>query len=573
MFKSYVSPRIVIGLTLILGLLSWLAFSSYVNTRKMINSSRWVAHTHDVLYQAEKVLAVAVNIELGQRGYALTGNRTFLEPYEKGLKEIDKDLNTLLLLSDNDGQQTRLESLEQHIHSLIEFSKEAVDARAGSLAAAIEINGSLEGKKAMDSIRHVISAFQANENLLLRERIRASDKHIYNFNIGFIGLLFVTGAVLLGVFIAINHSIRTRSLAAEKLKTVYEEIEDLYNNAPCGYHSLNANGYFENINNTMLQWLGYQKEEVIGKLKFTDVIIPEDVAVFEKNYPVFKREKIIKDVEFTLLTRTNSHLPVILSAVAITDAEGNYVKSRSTTYDNSDRKVAENKIKNLNKELEAFSYSVSHDLRAPLRSVDGYSRILSQDYGEKLDAEGQRIINVVINNAKRMGQLIDDLLEFSRLGRVEVACSEIDMTHMANIVARDLLQHEQDRNIELNVHPLIPSVVDPQLIKQVWVNLISNAIKYTGKNPKSRIEIASAGRNEDVLYCIKDNGVGFDMQYVDKLFGVFQRLHKMQEFSGTGVGLAIVKRIVARHGGQVWAEAKSNEGATFYFTIPKKHAK
>jgi PAS domain S-box-containing protein len=540
----------------------------------MIYSSRWVAHTNDVLYQAEKVLAVAINIEIGQRGYALTGNKTFLEPYENGLKDIGRDVNTLLLLTrDNTRQQRRLENLEQHIQALIEFSKKAVDARGESLSAAIEVNSSLDGKSAMDSIRHVISAFEAHQNLLLKERIHTSDEDIYNFNLGFIGLLFVTGTVLLGVFFAVNDSLRTRALTAERLKTMYEEVEDLYNNAPCGYHSLNAEGYFENINNTLLHWLGYEKHEVIGKLRFTDVIIPEDIPVFEKNYPVFMREKSIKDVEFTLLTKSHRQLPVILSAVAISDENGNYVKSRSTTYDNTDRKIAQDKIKNLNKELEAFSYSVSHDLRAPLRSVDGYARILSQDYGEKLDNEGQRIIKVIINNAKRMGQLIDDLLEFSRLARVEVAYSEIDMTNLVSVVGRDLIQQEQGRNIEFVVHPLIPSVVDAQMIKQVWVNLISNAIKYTGKNPKSRIEIASADRNEHVLYCIRDNGVGFDMQYVDKLFGVFQRLHKMQEFSGTGVGLAIVKRIVSRHGGEVWAEAKMNEGATFYFTIPKKHAK
>jgi PAS domain S-box-containing protein len=573
MFKSYLSPRIVIGLTLILALLSWLAFSSYINTRKMISSSRWVAHTHDALYQAQKVLAIAVNIEIGQRGYALTGNPEFLKPYQKGLNEIDYAVDSLLLLvNDNEGQVRRLKNLEHYVHLLTEFSKKAVQARQTSLSAAIDVNGSLEGKIAMDSIRNAIAIFEQHEKGLLKERIRASNTHIYNFNIGFIGLLLVTGTVLIGVFVAINDNLRSRAVSAARLKTVYAEIEDLYDNAPCGYHSLNADGYFENINNTMLRWLGYKKEEVVGKMKFTAVIVPEDIQVFEKNFPIFKREGSIKDVEFTLVTKNGSPFPVILNAVAIYDGRGNYIKSRSTTFDNRDRKLAEDKFKNLNKELEAFSYSVSHDLRAPLRSIDGYSRILIEDHSEKLGGEGQRIINVIINNAKRMGQLIDDLLEFSRLGRMEVSYSEIDMTTMVNGIVRDLREHEPTRDIEFITHPLLTSIVDAQMIKQVWVNLVSNAIKYTGKKPKSMIEIDSVDRNNEVVYSIKDNGVGFDMQYVDKLFGVFQRLHKIQEFSGTGVGLAIVKRIVTRHGGKVWAEGKVNEGATFYFSIPKKHA-
>jgi PAS domain S-box-containing protein len=226
-------------------------------------------------------------------------------------------------------------------------------------------------------------------------------------------------------------------------------------------------------------------------------------------------------------------------------------------------------LESINKELEAFSYSVSHDLRAPLRAINGYAKILEEDYNSILDVEGKRLLNVVQNNAKKMGDLIDNLLIFSKLGRQEVRKTKVDMNELVESVLTEIKKNHGN-NLEIKTGVLHPVPADLLLIKQVLINLISNAAKYSQNNENPLIEIKSEKGKEEIIYLVKDNGVGFDMRYADKLFGVFQRLHTEEEFEGTGVGLAIVQRIVTKHGGRVWAAGDINKGATFYFSLPAK---
>jgi len=226
-------------------------------------------------------------------------------------------------------------------------------------------------------------------------------------------------------------------------------------------------------------------------------------------------------------------------------------------------------LESVNKELESFSYSVSHDLRAPLRAVHGYAKMLKEDYGGQVDAEANRLMGNVINNAKKMGQLIDDLLTFSRLGRKELTKSIIPIHDMVTNIWDEIKNEKENRNIEFKLNTLLPVEGDSVTIKQVWVNLISNAVKYSRLKENAIIEINSESNTDETIYHIRDNGAGFDMRYAKKLFGVFQRLHTDEEFEGTGVGLAIVHRIVSKHGGRVWAEGAVNEGATFNFSLPK----
>jgi len=221
-----------------------------------------------------------------------------------------------------------------------------------------------------------------------------------------------------------------------------------------------------------------------------------------------------------------------------------------------------------NKELEAFSYSVSHDLRAPIRAIDGFSRMLFEDYSDKLEEDGKCKLNVILSNTRNMGQLIDDLLSFSRLGRQDIKLSHIDIAGLVKAVFEELKTNTLKRTLQLNINTLPPTNGDRAMIHQIFVNLLSNAIKFTSIRENPVIEVGSRVEGEENIYYVRDNGVGFDMQYVNKLFGVFQRLHRQDEFEGTGVGLALVQRIIQRHGGRVWAEGKVNEGATFYFTLP-----
>jgi light-regulated signal transduction histidine kinase (bacteriophytochrome) len=222
-----------------------------------------------------------------------------------------------------------------------------------------------------------------------------------------------------------------------------------------------------------------------------------------------------------------------------------------------------------NKELEAFSYSVSHDLRAPLRAIDGFSKIVLNDFEKLLPAQAVGYLRDIRANTRQMGRLIDDLLAFSRLSRLPLNKQPCQPTDLIRECLRELQPLHAGRRVEIRLADLPECQADPALLKQVWINLLSNAIKYTGKREAALVEIGShsTDRTGEIAYSIKDNGVGFDMRYADKLFGVFQRLHRAEDFDGTGVGLAIVQRIIDRHGGRIWAEARPDLGATFFFTL------
>lgn len=226
------------------------------------------------------------------------------------------------------------------------------------------------------------------------------------------------------------------------------------------------------------------------------------------------------------------------------------------------------KLESANRELESFSYSVSHDLRTPLRAIEGFSRILEEEYRDLIDDEGKRIISIIGDNTRRMSRLIDDLLAFARVGRYEMSPTPLDMESMVKSLFNEIVPDKEAQRITFIVHSLAKSHADASLVRQVWANLLSNAVKFSSREDHPRIEVGSETREGETLYYIKDNGIGFDMAYVNKLFGVFQRLHTVDEFEGTGVGLAIAQRIINRHGGRIWAESSPGKGATFSFTLP-----
>ena len=377
----------------------------------------------------------------------------------------------------------------------------------------------------------------------------------------------VLSALIAAVLFYLLLQIRRRQALGGKVKILEEEVKVLYNKAPCGYHTVDKNGLVLNANETLLQWLGYAKEEVVKRVNFSDLVVGEPTTVRDKIASISRVKSRRTDV--TLIKKNGEHMPVILSLIDAGELGKEEGTALYSTVDNTRCYEAVARIQTLDQELEAFSYSISHDLRAPLRSIDGYSKILEEDYSSRLDDEGRRVLTVVMNNAKRMGKLIDDLLDFGRLGRKALQRTAVNMTGMVQNLMQELSAQAIDRRIEIKIEPLMPAMCDADMIRQVWHNLLENAVKYTGKKENGAINVRSykLGDNE-LCYEVKDNGVGFDMQYTDKLFGMFQRLHKMQDFSGTGVGLAIVKRIITRHGGRVWAEGSLDGGATFYFTLP-----
>jgi len=259
----------------------------------------------------------------------------------------------------------------------------------------------------------------------------------------------------------------------------------------------------------------------------------------------------------------------VAGQIAIAIEQDRLLRSMKSHAEELEQRVRERTaaLETANKELEAFSYSVSHDLRAPLRAVDGYSRILLEDYANELDAEGRRVCSVIIDSARDMGKLIDDLLAFSRVGRTEMHRSVVDMATLAESIFFELTTPQSRARIDFEVGPTPSMPGDSNLLRLVWMNLLSNAVKFSSKQQQAVIRVSAAQQEGECVYSVSDNGAGFDMQYSSKLFGVFQRLHSTREFEGTGVGLAIVQRIVHRHGGRVWAEGEIGKGATFHMAF------
>jgi light-regulated signal transduction histidine kinase (bacteriophytochrome) len=229
---------------------------------------------------------------------------------------------------------------------------------------------------------------------------------------------------------------------------------------------------------------------------------------------------------------------------------------------------ANRELETANRELEAFSYSVSHDLRAPLRAVGGFSQMILDDFGTQLPPESRHLLNVVITNVAHMRTMIDDLLKLSRLGRCSLSLQPVALTPLVRTVLEDLRSSQDLSKVNVEIAELPPCNGDPSLLKQVFINLLSNAIKFSRNKDKPLVHVDSFRKDGETIYFVRDNGAGFDMQFADKLFGVFQRLHNEADFEGTGVGLSIVQRIIHRHGGRIWAEGAPGHGATFYFTLP-----
>jgi PAS domain S-box-containing protein len=324
-------------------------------------------------------------------------------------------------------------------------------------------------------------------------------------------------------------------------------------------------GIIKEVNNNFCTISKFTREELIG----------QDHRIINSGY---HSKEFMKDMwtaisigkiwrgEVKNIAKDNSVFWLDTTIVPFQDKNGKPYQYMTIRSDITSRKNAEEQLQIVNKELEAFSYSVSHDLRAPLRAVNGYAEMLNEDYGTHLDDEGKRLTENINYYAKKMGTLIDDLLAFSRLGRKEIQVSEIDMNEMVEGVLIEM-NKSVTHNAKIKIGKLHKVNADYGLLHQVVFNLISNAIKYSSKKEHPVIEISSNEKNGKIVFSIKDNGVGFNMKYADKLFGVFQRLHSQEEFEGTGVGLAIVQRVIAKHGGKVWAEGSVNEGATFNFSL------
>jgi len=343
------------------------------------------------------------------------------------------------------------------------------------------------------------------------------------------------------------------------LAKLVEDISEAIYSADMSYNTKSWNKAAESLFDfTGAEVIGKPINEII-RSKVTDddrMLIRDEL----KNAGYWRGEVIC-------LKKDGTPVFTLMSNTVTRNAKGEIDGYVGICRDISERKKLEEQLEKANEELEAFSYSVSHDLRAPLRIIDGYADILVSDYSDMVDEEGKRLLGVIMKSTRKMGLLIDELLNLSNLGRKKMLVQKVNMNLVVESVIKDL-NILPGSGIEIKVPGLLPATCDRGLIENVWNNLISNAIKYSAKKKTCLIEINSTLQNTQVVYSVKDNGVGFNMKYAHKLFGVFQRLHRATDYEGIGVGLALVKRIVIRNKGTVWAEAEENKGAVFYFSLP-----
>lgn len=691
-----VERKLITGLASTVLSLAVIAVLTAYTVQRLYRAWTDVHETHLLIFHLASVLNTAQDIETGARGYAISGDEVFLPPFVDGSARLDRQLAVLNELPDGVPADD-LAAIAKLARERRDASTELVVVRRQQgLEAAAEHTRLLKGKVVMDALRERIGIVRQRE----MDRLEAQVPELRHLT----GLAFFAAcalAILVAAMAGLLHLSVSRDLARKRadddaLRKAAETTHDLYNNAPCGYHSLDAEGRFLQINDTELRWLGYARDEVVGRLSLRDLLTPQGLENFAAHFEEFKKTGIVHDLSFDLRRKDGSLLPVLVSATAVYDGDGRFLRSRSSVFDNTesrrlqeeqhrvfalvpdllcvcgfdgvfrrvndawqrtlghpledllrlpfldfvhpddreattaemsglldgrevthfenryrhadgsyrwlawksspdlqrgliyasardvteqretDRMIAtlngdlrryNTRLEAANKELEAFSYSVSHDLRAPLRSIDGFSRVLIEDCAAQLGDEGRSHLQRIIRATNRMAELIDDMTRLSRVTRAELHPQRVDLSATARSIIEGLRQRSPERVVDVQVSDDLVAEGDPALLRIVLENLLENAWKFTARLPRARIEVGRLDGKTPPVFFVRDNGAGFDMAYAGRLFGAFQRLHTEADFPGTGIGLATVQRIVNRHGGRVWAEGEVGSGAMFSFTL------
>ncbi len=467
-----VVPSLLFAAIVVVGLNAWLAFRS---VESLLRSEYWVEHTWQVIAQVERIMGSAKDAETGSRGFLITGEDQYLEPYFAARRNLPAELDTFQsLTADNPSQQNRIVEMRAVVEQRLSLVEQGIDLRRNSDSTGIHaliVTGT--GKVQMDHLRRIADDMQAEERRLLaiRTATAQSSGRRARYTVSVASGLDLLLIMLMFRYFARERALRiTSEVAARRLALSRAELEE--------------------------------------------------------------RAREINTLNATLEHR-----------VQLRTAE----------------------LETTNRELEAFSYSVSHDLRAPLRTIDGFSLALEEDYATLVDDTGKDYIRRVRNGVQRMGELIDALLQLSRITRTEIAREQFNLTAMAESVAAQLQEQNHGRDITFQIESSLEVFADPQLLRVALENLFGNAVKFSSKMPRTVVDFGW-DPIESAWY-VRDNGAGFEMIYAEKLFNAFNRLHGDKDFKGSGIGLATVARVVRRHQGRIWSNSAVDHGATFWFTL------
>ena len=557
--------------------------ATYYNTHSLLERNDLVVHTYRALSAIDDVLGNADEIQSGARGYLLTGKKEYLQPYESGIVMVGKSLETLrMLTADNPVQQRNLARTQTSINRALAETHSELAVRENLAEGVPPANIGLQDKENMDQVRFNIAALKAHETRLLEQRDRDSRLSAKQTLTNFV-LLLVLAIVLLGFFYAfIRHDLSERRRADRALRESDKKIRGVMDGAPDALIITDSTGTIQMVNAQTERLFGFPRDDFAGQtldsLLMARTGSPEQQ---KENDPVrLSQDRAIQNLrsmgaQFDGVRRDGTTFPIDLSRSPV--QVGSEQLLISAVRDRTEQQRAEEAVQKFsldlarsNAELERFAYVASHDLQEPLRMVSSYTQLLAKRYKGKLDSNADEFIAYAVDGASRMQKLINDLLALSRVGTQAKPSEPIDTGVVLARVLSDLRSTIETADAQVIAPDSMPTVMaDGTQIGQLFQNLIGNALKFrAAETPRIEVAVQAGDEGKFWHFSFKDNGIGIEPQYFDRIFVIFQRLHSKESYPGTGIGLAICKKIVERHGGHLSVTSTPGEGATFSFTLP-----
>ena len=579
-----VEVKIIAAFATALLALALVGAATYLNAHNLLERNKLVIHTYQVISQIDDVFSSLDDIESGARGYLLTGKNEYLQPYQTGLDAVGGHLDELRkMTADNPLQQRNIERLQSLVNRSIDRVHRQVIARqlANGASAAPP---PLDDKDTMDQVRFVTAGMRGHEMQLLERRDRLSAESAHRTVTNF-GLLLLLAVLLLFAFYQfIRHDLRERRRNDEALQVSEKKVRAVMDSAPDAMLITDEKGQIQMVNLQAKQLFGFSRTELLERNLSTLVVgraMPAEAPAHDDPSDRLAEDRAFRDMrsmaaKFDGVRKGGDSFPLDLSRSPL-DIGGEHLLITSIR-DRTERENAEEALRKFsldlarsNAELERFAYVASHDLQEPLRMVSSYTQLLAKRYKGKLDANADEFINYAVDGASRMQKLINDLLALSRVGTQAKPSEPVDTGMILSRVLSDLQAAIESAGATVVKPDQMPTVLaDGTQIGQLFQNLVGNAFKFRGeKPPRLEVRVEPAPETGFWRFAFQDNGIGIEPQYFERIFVIFQRLHSKESYPGTGIGLAICKKIVERHGGRLWVDSKVGEGTTFFFTLPE----